>query len=73
MGRKGGAVEVALYRGDRFLDIGTVPELAIKWKIKPQTLYCCMSRADKKRRAGRRLGKNSILIVRFDEEDDDED
>jgi hypothetical protein len=76
MGRKGvPAQEVALYRGDRFVDIGTVPELAVKWGIKVQTLYCCMSHADKKRRAGRKLGKNPIVIVRFDinEEDDDED
>lgn len=37
MGRK--KQEYALYKGDEFIDLGTIPEIAKREGVKPKTIY----------------------------------
>ncbi|WP_029544587.1 hypothetical protein [Selenomonas sp. AB3002] len=59
----------ALYRGDRFVDIGTIPVLADKWGLKKSTLYFAASPTREKRMEGRRMSRDTIIMVKLDEEE----
>lgn len=70
MGRSRELREVALYRGETFLDIGTIPALAKKWGLKRETLYFCASKTGHARRAGKKLRDNTLIVIGLDEEDE---
>ncbi len=63
--------EYAMYRGDRFVDIGTMQELAVKWGVKKSALYFASSPAAHKRHEGRKISKNSLIVIKLEDEDDD--
>ena len=60
-----------MYRGDRFIDIGTIEELSTKWAIKKSALYFASSPAAHKRQEGRRIRKDSLIVIKLEGEDDD--
>lgn len=47
MGRK--KQEYALYKGDEFIDLGTIPEIAKREGVKPKTIYYYKTSAYKKK------------------------
>lgn len=63
--------EFALYRGDSFVDIGTIAVLSDKWGISQSTLRWCASGVGKRRREGKRPRKDTIIVIRIEEEDED--
>lgn len=58
---------IALYKGDKFIDIGTFEELATKLNIKLRTLYYYNSPSYKKRIKDY---TNKIVIVDLGEENE---
>lgn len=53
----------AVYKGDEFLDIGTVKELAKKLNVKIRTIYYWSSPANKKR-----IKKKGKLAIKIEED-----
>ena len=47
MGKK--KQEYALYKGDEFIDLGTIPEIAKREGVKPKTIYYYKTPAYKKK------------------------
>lgn len=56
----------ALYKGDEFLDIGTLKQLSEKHNMKLSTLRFLSSPANRRRRKG-----NGLLIINIGSVDDD--
>lgn len=52
----------AIYKGDEFLDLGTVEEMAKKFNVRKQTITFWASPANTKR-----VGKNGKVAVRIDD------
>ena len=55
----------ALYKGDKFLDIGTLQQLSEKHNMKLSTLRFLLSPANRRRRKG-----NGLLIINIGSVDD---
>lgn len=58
----------ALYKGDEFIMLGTIKDLAEVLGVKEATVSWYASQASKKRRANR---KNAYIVVRLDKEEAD--
>lgn len=56
--------EYALYKGDKFLDIGTAEELADKFNVKPATIKW-YSMPTNLRRIEKRKSYNGLVAVRL--------
>ena len=55
----------ALYKGDRFIDVGTIPEMAARHNVKAKTLHFYATRIHRKR-----VSEKGIIVVRLEEDDD---
>jgi hypothetical protein len=62
--------EYALYQGDSFVDIGTIAVLSDKWGISQSTLRWSASGVGKRRREGKRLRKDTIIVIPIEEDED---
>lgn len=62
--------EYALYQGDSLIDIGTIAELSDKWGISQSTLRWSASGVGKRRREGKRPRKDTIIVIRIEEDKD---
>lgn len=58
----------AIYKGDTFLDIGTLKELAKKFNVKEKTIYFYSTEVYKKRRNYN--FDNCYIVIEVDESDD---
>ena len=64
-GIKGHNIEIAVYRGEEVLCMGTLNECAKKLKVKPGTLYFYLMPSYARRVAKRkRTSGNTIVVVR---------
>lgn len=63
--------EYAIYRGDTFLDLGTVPELAERFNVVQEMIRFWASPANH-RRLNKQNGKegNCIIAIKLEEEQD---
>lgn len=61
MGRK--KQEYALYKGDEFIDLGTIPEIAKREGVKPKTIYYYKTPAYKKKF---RDDKNRKVLIKLE-------
>lgn len=52
--------QYALYKGDNFLMMGTIKELAVKRKVKERTIYFYLTPTYKKRRKD---SNNSLVLI----------
>ena len=48
----------AVYRGDEFIDMGTIKQLASKFRVKEDTMRYYTSKAHKRRRTARENAKD---------------
>ena len=55
----------ALYRGDRFIDVGTIPEMAVRQHVKEKTLHFYATRIHRNR-----VSERGLIVVRLEEDDD---
>lgn len=60
------SAEYALYSGDEFVMIGTVPELAERMGVKPDTVKWYLTHTARKRREKRNTTR--WILVRLEEE-----
>lgn len=58
----------ALYKGDEFIDVGTVKELAKKRNVKPESIRYLSTPAYERKIANRKNSKALIAIKMEDEE-----
>ena len=56
----------AIYKGDRFIDVGTIREMASRLKVKENTLRFYATKVHRKRVSE----KNGLVVVRLEEDDD---
>lgn len=63
--------DYAIYQGDTFLDIGTVSELAEKFKVTPETIRFWGTPAHLKRmkKSDGEIG-DSKIVIKLDDEDE---
>lgn len=61
MGRK--KQEYALYKGDEFINLGTIPEIAKREGVKPKTIYYYKTPAYKKKFKD---DKNRKVLIRLE-------
>lgn len=54
----------ALYKGDTFLDLGNIKELAEKFKVKEETLYWYATSTYKKRIKDK---ENCIIVIKIND------
>lgn len=66
------AVEYALYKGDNFLDIGTIKELSERYDISVKTLRWYSTPCYKNKIKNKKNIK-SYVVVRIEDEEDEED
>ena len=66
------AVEYALYKGDNFLDIGTIKELSKRYNISVKTLRWYSTPCYKNKIKNKKNIK-SYVVVRIEDEEDEED
>ena len=59
--------EYALYKGDNFITLGTIPEIAKKLEVTPQTIYFYKTPAYKKRK---RNGKDYLELVEIEKDEE---
>ncbi len=55
----------AVYRGDKFIDLGTKEELATKLNVKPETISFFSRPSYKKRIKGY---ENTLIVIRIEED-----
>jgi hypothetical protein len=60
-------VEVAVYKGDTFLTLGTVKECADYLGMKEETLKFYLTPTYRKRLEKRKKSKNPIIVIRIDD------
>lgn len=65
------AVEYALYKGDNFLDIGTIKELSKRYNISVKTLRWYSTPCYKNKIKNKKNIK-SYVVVRIEDEEDEE-
>lgn len=65
-------MEYALYKGEECLFIGTAKQIAAEKNVKVETIYYLSTPAYQRRLAKRKKSKNSMILIRLDEEDEDE-
>lgn len=65
------AVEYALYKGDNFLDIGTIKELSKRYDISVKTLRWYSTPCYKNKIKNKKNIK-SYVVVRIEDEEDEE-
>lgn len=58
-----GKTVYAVYKGDKFLDLGTVEELSERFKVKKETVYFWSSPVNK-----RRMKRNRKIAIKIEEE-----
>ena len=59
----------AIYKGDKFIELGTKKELAKKMNVKPQFIGYLASPANRKRiEKNKKENSNALLTIRIDEE-----
>ena len=56
----------AIYRGDKFVDVGTLDELAARTGLKKETLRFYATSVHRKRRP-----EDGVIVFRLEEEDED--
>ena len=61
--------EYALYKGDDFIDLGTIEELSRRLNIKKDTLYFYKSGVYKRRHIG---GKNARILIEIEDDNEEE-
>lgn len=66
------AVEYALYKGDNFLDIGTIKELSKRYDISVKTLRWYSTPCYKNKIKNKKNIK-SYVVVRIEDEEDEEE
>lgn len=66
------AVEYALYKGDNFLDIGTIKELSKRYNISVKTLRWYSTPCYKNKIKNKKNIK-SYVVVRIEDEEDEEE
>lgn len=66
------AVEYALYKGDNFLDIGTIKELSKRYNISVKTLRWYSTPCYKNKIKNKNNIK-SYVVVRIEDEEDEEE
>lgn len=64
------AKEYALYKGDTFLCIGTMKEIAKQRNITLETVRFYRTRAYKKRVEKRKNSKNAMILIKIPEDDE---
>ena len=55
----------ALYKGDRFIDVGTIGEMAARHNVKEKTLHFYATRIHRNR-----VSEKGLIVVRLEEDDD---
>lgn len=65
-------IEYAIYRGDKFEFIGTRKECVDYLGCKKQTFSVYLTTTYKKRLAKRKKHKNCIVVVKLDDEDEEQ-
>lgn len=58
----------AMYKGDKFIDIGTKAQLAVKYNIRYETMTYYLSNAYKKR-LEKRDSKDAIIIIEVEDDE----
>lgn len=66
------AVEYALYKGDNFLDIGTIKDLSKRYNISVKTLRWYSTPCYKNKIKNKKNIK-SYVVVRIEDEEDEEE
>ena len=66
------AVEYALYKGDNFLDIGTIKDLSKRYNISVKTLRWYSTPCYKNKIKNKKNIK-SYVVVRIEDEEEDEE
>ena len=61
--------EFALYKGDKFIMIGTAREIAEERGVKPETVRFWSTPAHHKRAS---KGKNMLIAIKLDDDDNEE-
>ncbi|MDR6794203.1 hypothetical protein J2W89_003373 [Pseudarthrobacter oxydans] len=64
--------EVAVYKGDELLSIGSIAECAQELNVLPGTIAFYLTPAYERRLALRKNCRKPLRVVRVDDEDDDE-
>lgn len=54
-----------MYKGDRFIDVGTIPEMAVRQHVKEKTLHFYATNIHRKR-----VSERGLIVVRLEEDDD---
>ena len=62
--------EYALYKGDKFVDLGTIRKLSVALGIKEASLRYLLYPAYQ-RRIARRNTKNPMILIEIEEDDDE--
>lgn len=66
-------IEYAIYRGDKFEFIGNGKECAVYLGCKEKTFYFYLTPTYEKRLAERKNPKNYIVVVKLDDEDEEQE
>ena len=61
--------EYALYKGDEFLSVGTVEEIAKEVGAKPETVMYYGTNAYKRKLAKRKDSKNAKILIKLEDEE----
>lgn len=65
--------EYALYKGDKFIDVGTIRELAKRTGINPNTLKYIAAPIHHKRVSGREIENDTLIAYKLESEDNTND
>lgn len=57
----------AVYRGDEFIDMGTIKQLASKFRVKEDTMRYYTSKAYKRRITARENAKDYLIVIKVED------
>lgn len=57
----------AAYRGDEFIDLGTIKQLASKFRVKEDTIRYYTSKAYRRKIAARKNAKDYLLVIKVED------
>lgn len=63
-------IEVAMYKGDVFLCMGTIKECAAERNVKPDTIRFYLTGAYHRKLAKRKRSRNPIRVIRLDDDEE---